>query len=120
VFDQISRLAERTTVHLSRRRFLTQLGQGALAVTALLGATSTASAWWPKLVSCTLNGGCCTGVAPYLGGYQSKDGRIIYLCYDNSKCGGISYGCLRATCCNGGGYCTGMSCYADALCGTPC
>jgi hypothetical protein len=118
VFDHISRLAERTANNLSRRSFLTGLGQGALSVAALLGVTSVSLA---GKTYCVKNGGCCGGTIPYQMRFHVGRGVYTYACTADPTCQTEGVLCANATCCNGGGYCSnGVTCSSDIACNTPC
>jgi hypothetical protein len=145
VFDDISKLAERTAAGLSRRGFLARLGSGALALTAFVGATAAAGPprqprWRPPLgrlpgvvrnaspTWCIPNGGCCPSqvVAPGANYLNTKNNSC---CYD-SKCQNCVTGsCWVSNCCGGtrnscyhapGAAAGSIQCFTDDMCGTPC
>jgi hypothetical protein len=115
MFDRVGKLAEQTATGLSRRAFLTRLGQGAMSVAALVATAGFALAG----TKCVLNGGCCSGAFPYQIPYKNK-GITTYGCCAN-KDGTNCALCTNAACCNGGGYCNlGVTCCSDIGCNTPC
>jgi hypothetical protein len=114
MFERIGRLAEKTADGLSRRSFLTRMGLGALAV-----ATFVTGARAGPVITCVLNGGCCTGNHPYQGLVNGNPS----FCSSSPTCGPARTrsACSPSTCCGGGGSCeTGSTCYKAAYCNTPC
>jgi hypothetical protein len=146
MFDEISKLAERTAAGLSRRGFLARLGSGALAFTAFVGATAAAGPprqprWraplgrLPGVVRntssppwCVLNGGCC-GLIPAgssVASFKYLNTKSPNTCCVDSQCKQCTRGCWLSTCCGGtsngclnlpGG---SIQCFADDFCDTPC
>jgi hypothetical protein len=116
MFEQVSDLAERVTTDLSRRKFISWLGRGALAVAAFGGSLAYGDKPPPPPpATCILNGGCCAGGStPY---YDSVRG----LCCSDAYCR-IGSICAASNCCNGGGRCKwGTQCFGGTTgCSTPC
>lgn len=123
MIDKVSKLAERVATGVSRRQFCSWVGQRALSLAAVLGGVGVAHGLAPGIVSCVLNGGCCTGVTPYLG--TESNGRMM--CYKSANCStaiGQRGLCCASTCCNGSGVCVagwitsgGVHCYSGHGCG---
>ena len=115
MLERIGRLAEKTADGLSRRRFLTRMGLGALAF-----ATFVTGAHAGPVITCVKNGGCCGGTYPYL---YSEDG-IPKCCSKSPTCGPwyTRSVCAPSTCCGGGGSCWAArsTCYKGNGCNTPC
>ena len=125
MFDQIGRLAEQTASSLSRRRFLTNLGRGGLALGAfLVGDVAFGKKPPPPppppRISCVLNGGCCGGTTPYLATFIGPSGATQQACSSDPACG-VLYLCGASSSCHGGGSCQfGQTLYSDSFCNTPC
>lgn len=113
MFDRIGRLAEMTAEGLSRRKFLTRMGVGALAFATF------ASRGWAQGRTCVLNGCKCRGATPY---YNTTTNQ----CCSDRRCLDCTVLCYQ---CNlNGGCCSGkypyqklwldgtQSCYKDAAC----
>ena len=122
MIDKVSQLAERVATGMSRRQFVSWVGQGGLSLAALLAGVGVARSGLPYgVVSCVLNGGCCGGDFPYLRtniyGEQS--------CCKYATCN-IGLSCAPSNRCNGGGYCRygtssyPMAAFSDSHCTVPC
>jgi hypothetical protein len=124
MFDRVSKLAEKTAVSLSRRRFLIGLGQGALSVAGVLIAASAGFAE-AKVVSCVKGGSCCGGGTYYGTILHKPQNTYTYSCFLDSRCT-MPGNCVSAAgssnpCCGGTGYClNAATCYSDSVCSVPC
>jgi hypothetical protein len=120
MFDNVSRLAERAAVNLSRRRFLTQMGRIGMGALALATFVGEAAAGHHEQVICVLNAGCCGGTFPYQAQKMVNGNLVPIYCCKDSGCTQCVI-CAPSTCCHGAGNCaSGVNCHSDKFCVTPC
>jgi hypothetical protein len=149
MLDELSKLAEKTAMSLSRRRFLIRLGLGAAAVTALVRPAFGSS-------TCVYHGGSicrgyCQGAYPYYntitktccsdskcqscnapctykgsccGGSMPYYYEGTHRCYKDPQCLSCTGNCTPSECCGGTGACwqggLGALCYTANDCNVPC
>jgi hypothetical protein len=101
MFDKFSEAAEKLATNVSRRAFLGRLGEGALALAAVVGGVLAL----PSRAQATRPGKCCT--------YRCGFYECIYSAVHNScPCGGVLGNCPTVSDClnRSSAYCKWISC----------